>query len=145
MRDQAADITGGRSLVNQITIAERNLHLAERVARIAGLDNFPRLDAFFLAHPITRRRYPRRIPNKLGCLAVADVDWMVLQSDANVVRLHLFAVLPKRQAKRRHIESDANVRLINLQLSLLNAPARQSVGTLIMDVIAVSRVPPKPR
>ncbi len=94
MGDEVADVGSFRRLMDEVAVAQGYFQFAEWVARIARLNNLAWTDALNFAHPITGWWYPCRIPNDLGRLTIADVDWMVFQSHTHKVRLHLFSVLP---------------------------------------------------
>src|ERR1700755_1606479 len=99
VRDEVAEVAHALRLMNQVAVAERNLHLAERVARVARLDDLAGRHALVPLHPVARRRNPRRVPDYLARLPLADVDRVLLHPDADVVRLNFLPVLPQRQAE----------------------------------------------
>jgi hypothetical protein len=74
MRDEVADVACFCRLVDEVAVAERDFQFAERVSRIAGLDDLAGLDALSLADPGAGRRYPCRVPDDLGSFTVADID-----------------------------------------------------------------------
>jgi hypothetical protein len=92
------------------------------------------------AHPVARRRNPRRVPDDLARLALADVDGIVLHPDADVPRLHLAPVLPEREAERGDVERELDVGLAGLELALLDPPAGQLVGALRLEAVVAYEV-----
>src|SRR5205085_3079166 len=126
--------------MNQVRIAERDFEFAERVARVARLDDLARSHALVRAHPVARGRNPRRVPDYLARLALADVDRIVLHPDADRVRLHLLAVLPERQTERRHVQSQLDVGLARLELRALDVPARQFIFALRLEAVVAYEV-----
>src|SRR5205085_1364014 len=116
------------------------LYLAERVARVAGLDDLAGLHALVALDPVARRRNPRRVPDDLVRLALADVDRVVLHPDADKPGLDLLPVLPEREAERGHVERQLDVGLTRLKLSLLDVPARQLVRALRLKAVVADVV-----
>src|SRR2546423_13143201 len=116
VRDEVAEVCGPRGLMNQVCVAERDFEFAERVARVARLDDLAGAHALVSAHPVARGRNPRRVPDDLARLALADVYRIVLHPDADRVRLYLLAVFPQRPTKTRHVQSQLDVGLARLGL-----------------------------
>src|SRR5947209_3275643 len=127
--------------MNQVRVAERDFEFAYGVARVARLDDLAGAHALVRAHPVARGRNPRRVPDDLARLALADVYGIVLHPYADRVRLHLLAVLPERQTERRHVQSQLDVGLARLELRALDVPARQSVFALRLEAFVAYEVP----
>src|SRR5579885_3102659 len=135
VRDQISEVARPRRLMNQVRVAERNLQLADGVSRVARLDDFAGAHALVRADPVGRGRNPRRVPDDLTRLALADVDRILLHADADRVRLHLLAVLPERQAERRHVERELDVGPARLELRPFDVAAGFSVLALRLEAV----------
>src|SRR5258708_428774 len=102
MRNQVANISYAKSLMNQNAIAKWNLDFSKGIARIVGLDGFAGNDVMFL-DPRTVGRHPVRIKDNLSCMTQTWQQRKLSASDTDPISLDLFSALPQRQLKRRHI------------------------------------------
>src|SRR5205085_9780567 len=85
VRDEVAEVARPRRLMNQVGVAQRNLDLADGVARVARLYDLAGADALVAFNPVARRRNPRGVPDDLARLALAYVDRVLLHPDADEV------------------------------------------------------------
>src|SRR2546421_10462764 len=114
------------SLMNQDSIAERNFDLTQRISRIVSFNALAGHDVV-LFDPGAVGRNPLRIENNLGRVTQAVGQRKLILSNSNLVSLHLFPVLPKRQLECGNAYGDANVRLSRLKRCLLDSATSDSV------------------
>ena len=91
-----------------------------------------------LFDPIGIGRHPFGIPDDLRGAAHADGKRKLTLADADLIGLHFLPVLPQGQTKRRHVNRDADVRLILYERSGCNLAAGELV--LALGFVAVRGV-----
>src|ERR1051326_4629484 len=101
--------------MNQDTAtADWNLDLAERIARIVGLDSLARHDVMVL-DPGAIGRDPFRIKDDLLRETKTARQRKLFSANSDLIDLHLFVALPKRELKRGDVYREVNIALARLQ------------------------------